>query len=307
MITQITETETRRYYKNYLHHAHAVGITWALLTCCFLIINIIVFAEDQWIGDTYETPGAGWVGLYTVCELVNSGREEICEGHFQNFNSILMGSFKAATFFIGVSVLLIFLCILLFVLFLFIAEIYVYIICGVIQVISTIFMFLGCVIFPGGWDHIYVKRICGDNARGYHLGDCDMRWAYILAIIGVFDIMILAILAFVLAFRQADKWTKYEAIDSKSNPGAGYVVDVASSHAGSTIVPHQSSIVRGPNVHSQYGPPQPLYVVDDGHRAPSEMSTGRSRRARTPYGSEARAMEGDPGGSVYRGQSRDSF
>ena len=305
MYKQVTETETRRYYKNYLHHAHAVGVTWALLTCCFLIINIIVFAEDQWIGDTDDSPGTGWVGLYRLCELVNNGRVEICEGYFQNFNSILTDSFKAATFFIGVSVLLIFLCILLFILFLFISEIYVYIICGIIQVISTIFMFLGCVIYPGGWDHIMVRRICGDEASGYHLGKCDMRWAYILAIIGVFDILILAILAFVLAFRQADKWTKYEAIDAKSNPGAGYVVDVASSKAGSVIVPHQSSIIRGPNVHSQYGPPQPLYVVDD-LGAPSEISTNR-KRARTPYGSESHANEGYPGGSVYRGQDRGSF
>jgi len=301
----VTETETRRYYKGYVHHSHAVGITWAILTCCFLIINIIVFTEPQWIGDTDDSPGTGWVGLYHICELVNSGREEICTGYFQDFNTILTPAFKASTFFIGVSCLIIFLCILLFILFLFIQEIYVYIICGSLQVVSTIFMFLGCVIFPRGWDHIMVKRICGDDAHRYWMGQCHMRWAYILAIIGIFDILIISVLAFVLALRQADKWTKYDQMkDDKSNPNAGYVVDVASSKPGSVIVPHHASTIRSINPGPEhYGSQQPLYVVNDGTRAPSEMS----RRARTPR-SESHLMH-EPTGSVYRGQQsrHDSF
>ena len=60
-------------------------------------------------------------------------------------------------------------------------------------------MFLGCVIFPHGWTNFNVVRICGTSVGRYAIGQCMMRWAYILAIIGIFDIMILAILAFVLA------------------------------------------------------------------------------------------------------------
>ena len=37
-----------------------------------------------------------------------------------------------------------------------------------------------------------------------------MRWSYILAIIGTFDILIICILAFVLASKQASKWNEYE-------------------------------------------------------------------------------------------------
>jgi len=139
------------------------------------------------------------------------------------------------------------------------------------------------------------------------MGQCSMRWAYILAIIGIFDILIIAILAFVLALRQADKWTKYEQMkDDKSNPNAGYVVDVASSKPGSVIVPHHSSTIRSVNYGpgpDNYGSQQPLYVVNDGARAPSEMS----KRARTPY-SESH-MTREPAGSVYRGQQsrHDSF
>ena len=83
MLQQTTVQETRVHYKRYVHHAHAVGVTWALLTCCFLIINIIVFAEPQWIGDTDTSPGTGWVGLFQICELVNSASVEVCSGYFQ--------------------------------------------------------------------------------------------------------------------------------------------------------------------------------------------------------------------------------
>ena len=70
-------------------------------------------------------------------------------------------------------------------------------------------MFLGCVIFPHGWDNIYIQRICGPTGR-YNMGQCAMRWSYILAIIGTFDILIICILAFVLASKQASKWNEYE-------------------------------------------------------------------------------------------------
>lgn len=63
-------------------------------------------------------------------------------------------------------------------------------------------MFLACVIFPSGWDHQQVKRLCGDVADQYKLGYCGLRWGYILAILGIFDAALLAILAFVLASKR---------------------------------------------------------------------------------------------------------
>ena len=38
----------------------------------------------------------------------------------------------------------------------------------------------------------------------YSLGDCSVRWAYILAIIGILNALILSFLAFVLGNRQTD-------------------------------------------------------------------------------------------------------
>ena len=82
------------------------------------------------------SPGVGFVGLYKLCEFVSFGNQRICDGKFQEFSTILTDAFRASTFFIGVSCLVIFLCILLFLLFFCIYEVYVYLICGSLQVVS---------------------------------------------------------------------------------------------------------------------------------------------------------------------------
>ena len=52
----------RDFVKVYGCCAYGFGISWALFTLCFLIINIIIFAWPQWIGDTLSSPGVGYVG-----------------------------------------------------------------------------------------------------------------------------------------------------------------------------------------------------------------------------------------------------
>ncbi|CAL8339500.1 unnamed protein product [Arctogadus glacialis] len=63
-------------------------------------------------------------------------------------------------------------------------------------------LILGCMIYPDGWDSDEVKRMCGEQTDKYTLGACSVRWAYILAIMGIMDALILAFLAFVLGNRQ---------------------------------------------------------------------------------------------------------
>lgn len=321
----------RRYYKRYGYCSCGFGVAWALLTICFLIINIIVFIEPQWIGDTMDSPGVGYVGLFQLCEFVQFGSERVCDGQFQHFETILTSAFRASTFFIGVSCLIIMLCILLFLLFLCVYATYVYIICGVLQVISTIFMFLGCVIFPAGWNHMYVRRICGSGVGKHHIGDCEMRWAYILAIIGIFDILILAILAFVLASRQRRRWANVDQtvkvqqeqdrpIDlpdsatkhrTSKKPPKGYVVDVTGTQQFEGSMPPPSyyggtSRVGGRS--GMYGS-QPIYIVEQGGPM-SEFSVGRRGTARPPRSVQGGVqVNGD--GTRYRTGSermrRDSY
>jgi len=63
-------------------------------------------------------------------------------------------------------------------------------------------MFLGCVIFPSGWKQQEIQAICGDTSTEYNLGLCGIRWAYILAILGIIDAAFLAVLAFFLASKR---------------------------------------------------------------------------------------------------------
>lgn len=67
------------------------------------------------------------------------------------------------------------------------------------------FMILGCVIYPNNWDNPKIVDIC-ETSSSYYPGKCQIRWAYILAIIGIFDILCLAILALVLSRRQTNNY-----------------------------------------------------------------------------------------------------
>lgn len=69
--------------------------------------------------------------------------------------------------------------------------------------ITAVFMFLACVIYPSGWGQNEVKDICGESSGEYRLGACNIRWAYILAILGIFDAAILSVLAFFLAAKRS--------------------------------------------------------------------------------------------------------
>lgn len=69
---------------------------------------------------------------------------------------------------------------------------------------SALCLVLGCMIFPDGWDAETIRDMCGAKTGKYSLGDCSVRWAYILAIIGILNALILSFLAFVLGNRQTD-------------------------------------------------------------------------------------------------------
>ncbi|KAK1906171.1 LHFPL tetraspan subfamily member 3 protein [Dissostichus eleginoides] len=78
---------------------------------------------------------------------------------------------------------------------------------------------LGCLIYPDGWDSDEVKRMCGEETDKYTLGACSVRWAYILAIMGIMDALILSFLAFVLGNRQ-DGLMSDELLGEKSGSNA---------------------------------------------------------------------------------------
>ncbi|KAH7947420.1 hypothetical protein HPB52_011815 [Rhipicephalus sanguineus] len=69
------------------------------------------------------------------------------------------------------------------------------------RAVEAVCMVIGVLTFPAGWDVSVVRDVCGPEAGDYDPGQCGIRWAYILAVIGVADCVVLAALAFVLGTR----------------------------------------------------------------------------------------------------------
>ncbi|XP_019907237.1 LHFPL tetraspan subfamily member 4 protein-like isoform X2 [Esox lucius] len=131
-------------------------------------------------------------------------RELSCSGSFAEFSSIPSVAFKAASIFVLLSVVLILGCIVCMALFFFCNTATVYKICAWMQLLCAVCLVFGCAIFPDGWDAEVVQELCGEKTGKYALGKCSVRWAYILAVIGILDALILSFLAFVLGNRQND-------------------------------------------------------------------------------------------------------
>ncbi|CAF1334109.1 unnamed protein product [Didymodactylos carnosus] len=182
-----TRTDRKVNYRNtYIRNSRAIGVLWGLFTACFAILNIVVFLQPQWIGDTLQSPTAGHFGLYEYCLVSYNdiNYESNCKGTWSNFKTILNPPFAAATFFVGLSSRI------------------VYIICGCLQLLCTICLIIGVIIYPSGFDNEIVRSVCGQEAKDYNAGLCQIRWAYIVAIISIFDVLLLSILAFTLALKQ---------------------------------------------------------------------------------------------------------
>lgn len=195
---------TKIHHTNYVRNSRAIAVLWGIFTVIYAILNVVVFIQPQWFGDTGESDLPGFFGLWRYCELLTDGSSDYsCKGDFLEFSGIDNPSFQAASLFVGIAALLFLISVACFLLFFFLNTATVLKICGWFQVVGAVFVFLGCVIYPSGWDSNAVQRVCGLESGKYHIGTCGMRWAYILAIILIFDAAILAILAFVLAAKQA--------------------------------------------------------------------------------------------------------
>ncbi|XP_076132969.1 LHFPL tetraspan subfamily member 5b [Alosa pseudoharengus] len=190
------------YHTNYVRNARAIGVLWAVFTMCFAIITVVVFIQPYWIGDSVTTPQAGYFGLFHYCIGNPLTSELICKGSVLDFASIPSAAFRTALFFVGTSMLLIVGSIVCLSLFWFFSTGSVYKICAWMQLASAALMTMGCLIYPDGWDAPEVKRMCGERTGKYTLGNCTVRWAYILAIISILDALILSLLAFTLGNRQ---------------------------------------------------------------------------------------------------------
>ena len=131
--TYESDMEYYHYQANYLRNSRAIGVLWAVFTMCFAIINVVVFVQPQWLGDTETSKGTGYFGLWKSCRLLQDGQDLLCEGRLDDFSSIATPAFRAATVFVGLSVVIILLCLCSMILFFFLHSSTVFHICGWMQ------------------------------------------------------------------------------------------------------------------------------------------------------------------------------
>ncbi|XP_064090622.1 LHFPL tetraspan subfamily member 3 protein-like [Macrobrachium nipponense] len=221
------------YTTNYIRNSKAIGVLWGVFTICFAIISIVVFVQPQWIGGTQDSKGIGHFGLWKWCTGSDEMSNELtCSGSLDDFSTIMNTASRAATILVGLSVVVTLLCICCMLLFFFFSSSVVFHITGCMQLLAALLLVVGVVVFPAGWSADKVREVCGPTARQYNVGECEIRWAYILAIIGVLDAAVLSSLAFVLATRHVKLHPEPEPIYGgsvyKGQMNPGFVGDAAS-------------------------------------------------------------------------------
>lgn len=202
---------TQLYTTKYIRNSKAVSVLWAVFTICYTILVFVAFTTNEWLGtaDNDNEPNPSKIGLWSMCHRNAINGDEQCIGNLDDFLiSIPNIAFKVATICVGFSLFLALCICMSIVSFCFCTSTTVFRFCGTVQLMSAIALLLGCSCYPFGWSEIEVKRICGVNAGQFRTGDCNIRWAYILAIISCFDAFVLSGLAFILA----TKHVKLQAI-----------------------------------------------------------------------------------------------
>ncbi|GFO44435.1 hypothetical protein PoB_007094000 [Plakobranchus ocellatus] len=62
--TEYNTELTKIRHTNYVRNSRAIVVLWAFFTIVFLILNIVVFIQPQWIGDSGDSAVAGFFGLF---------------------------------------------------------------------------------------------------------------------------------------------------------------------------------------------------------------------------------------------------
>jgi len=77
----------------------SVGVIWSMASICLTILLVLVFLQDEWIGDTPVSKIPGKFGLWRWC--ADKDGVDTCRGDLITFSSILSPAFRAGTVFTG--------------------------------------------------------------------------------------------------------------------------------------------------------------------------------------------------------------
>ncbi|KAM9326675.1 LHFPL tetraspan subfamily member 3 protein-like [Gastrophryne carolinensis] len=182
------------YDTSFVQNGRAVSVLWASCTLFLGILEIVVLLQPAWV---LGGEGSGQFGLFQVCEESDWGTE--CRGPQGALEAL--PPFQTAAGFMVTALLLVLLSLGCIGLLWFCNSGTVFKLCAWLQITAASCQTLGCILFPDGWDSSAVRPLCGYRSDRYELGTCSVNWAYILAILGIFDCLILSVLAFTLGKR----------------------------------------------------------------------------------------------------------
>jgi len=196
-----TGSQIHLYSTQFMRNSKAVGVLWGIFSVCYSIIIMVVFTQDEWIGDGDQSKTSGHFGLWRWCVESEHGREA-CRGHLADFSSILSTPFRVATVFGCLAVVAGIGAVLSLVFFFRCSSSLVFKLCGSLQIISGLCLAVSILSFPSGWGNEEVMAVCGEESGVFSLGNCGLRWAFVLACIALCDAVILGCLAFTLAVKK---------------------------------------------------------------------------------------------------------
>ncbi|XP_038069147.1 LHFPL tetraspan subfamily member 5 protein-like [Patiria miniata] len=202
------DTYAYYYHTNYIRNARAIAIAWALFTFCFAIIMCVVLVQPYWLGDGPDAQGIGYFGLYRFCVSFNLAGQLVCQNALLDISlatQVIPVTMFVATIFVALAVAFLLLSIIFMLLFLCKkpSTATVFKLCGVLQIATGLFLLIGILIYPASWSQLpEFVTVCGPEVSYGNAGKCQLRWVFYLAIIGVFDAIVLGVLAFILASKQ---------------------------------------------------------------------------------------------------------
>ncbi|XP_062891536.1 LHFPL tetraspan subfamily member 3 protein-like isoform X2 [Mobula hypostoma] len=187
------------YQTAFVRSARAVGALWAVCSLCFTLLEVVVLAEPAWlVAKGVRGTEGGTLGLFRSC--VETGSPARCWGSV--FRLRPLPPFETAASFVGTALGLGLASVLSLGLHRFCSNATLYKVCGWLQLSAASCQALGCLTFADSWDSQEVRELCGPAAAPFSPGHCTLHWAFTLALIGIFDALVLSALAFVLASRQ---------------------------------------------------------------------------------------------------------
>lgn len=132
----------RYYHSKYDRYSKAIGVMWAVLVVCFLIITLVCLIQPTWLGEgNNNNPGAGYFGLWRYYQVNQDTNNLVGVGEFLDFGQIPSQAFQAATVLVGLTVLLTIICVLCLFLFCCISSRIVFMVCGWILVVDGMYLF----------------------------------------------------------------------------------------------------------------------------------------------------------------------